>query len=118
MGEAESQQSWQGRHFCKGKRDWFEGIQFLKVAVDNITVLTVSNEFVVKSASLHRSRRNGFFTGKDSLEDTVKIKHFKALLGIRSVWTEVLFWLWKLCGKRRGSYPGPLICYSDPPEWT
>jgi len=26
VGEAESRQSWQGRHFCKGKRDWFEGI--------------------------------------------------------------------------------------------
>lgn len=37
VGEAESQQSWQGRHFCKGKRDWFEGIQFLKVAVNNIS---------------------------------------------------------------------------------
>lgn len=39
---AESRQSWQSRHFCKGKRDWFEGIQFLKVAVHSILVLTVS----------------------------------------------------------------------------
>lgn len=26
VGEAEFRQPWQGRHFCKGKRDWFEGI--------------------------------------------------------------------------------------------
>lgn len=42
VGEAESRQSWQSRHFCKGKRDWFEGIQFLKVAVHYIFVVTVS----------------------------------------------------------------------------
>lgn len=30
---AESVCSWQRRHFYTGKRDWFEGILFLKVAV-------------------------------------------------------------------------------------
>lgn len=45
----------------------------------------VSDSFLVKTVSQHSFRGNGFFTGKDPVEDTSKSKHFKALLGIRSV---------------------------------
>lgn len=77
MGEAESQQFWQGRHFCKGKRDWFERIQFLKVAFDCSAILRVNLSCFAVVLSLHRAGGNGIFSGIDSLEDRLKYKSLK-----------------------------------------
>ena len=101
--------------FAKGKETGLRGSNFLKVAVDWGSVLTVWSYFIATFRSQCTTKGNGFFAGDEPLKDKFKYKHFKPCPGIRSVWTEVLFWLWKL---RRGSHPGPLTGHSEPPEWT